>query len=199
MIERIKRVALFIVFIVIFVVAVKLGGWSPLNLFFGPQYEVEKKHKPNAISLWWIAEYPSFISAVENAPKQILTTSYRTGPNGREKVDLSLKRDSRWGLILEVKAPKETLVTIDPKTGEMATTENIPTVTIRDHDLDAIPDSFKIEASGRPLYKESFTQDGYTKYTRSQEHKAILTYWTIGIGYSINHFLYGVDSAMPRR
>ena len=151
-----------------------------------------------AQDFWWASDYPLFLLAVKNAPKQMLKTSYETGPGGRAKVDLCVKRDQRWGLILEAKLPREAMVSIDPKTGERLPAENAPVITIRDHDLDTVPDSFKMEPSGQPLYEESFTKDGYTKYRHDQDHRAILIQWIVGIGYSINHFLYGVDSAMPR-
>ena len=67
-----------------------------------------------------------------------------------------------------------TLVVVDPTTGEKSPIEGLPRITIRDHDLDGLPDDFNIEVGGKPLNKEELTEDGFIKFRNSSEHEAIL-------------------------
>jgi hypothetical protein len=94
--------------------------------------------------------------------------------------------------------PREAMVSVDPDTGENIPSETAPRITIRDHNLDGMPDDFNIQPAGQPVYKEELTEDGFIKFRDSSEHQAIFVQWSVGIGYSVNHFLHGIDSAMPR-
>jgi hypothetical protein len=149
-------------------------------------------------SFWWQSEYKDLIKAINIAKNASLSTSYRTGPGGKSQVKLSLLKKPAGSLILKVELPKEAIPSIDPKTGEMIPSKVNPILTIRDHNLDGIPDDFNKEPSGKPLYEEEFTKDGFTKFRNSPDHQVILILWSVGIGYSINYFLHGVDSAKPR-
>lgn len=149
-------------------------------------------------TFWWTVEYPTLIQAVSMAKNRMLSTSYRTGPGGRSQVKLSLLIDPNDALVLKIKLPKEAITSIDPKSGEKTPTEIIPLITIRDQNMDGLPDDFKVEPSGAPLYKEEFTKDGFTKFRDHPDHQSILVMWSTGIGFSVNHFLHGIDSAMAR-
>ena len=150
-------------------------------------------------AIWWMPEYPDLIKVVSAADNASLATSYRTGLGGKSRVNLSIYKKPKGGLILKLKAPKEAMFTADPKTGEKIPSKVAPVVTIRDHNLDGIPDDFNIEPSGAPLYEEEFTKDGFIKFRDSPDHQSILVQWIVGIGFSVNHFLHKIDSALPRR
>lgn len=153
----------------------------------------------HAISIWWHSEYPSLITKVETTKNHMLTTTYKTGPNLSAEGKYEISKIPKKGIVFKSLLPKEALVSVDPKTGNTKAGANRPQVIIRDHDLDGIPDDFTMEPKGTPLYNEKLTKDGFIRYRNSPDHQVILMQWVIGIGYSINHFLHGVDSPMPRR
>jgi len=149
--------------------------------------------------IWWMSEYPDLIKVVSAADNASLATSFRTGPGGKSQVNLSIYKKPKGGLILKLKAAKEAVFTVDPKTREKIPSKVAPVLTIRDHNLDGIPDDFNMELPGKPLYKEEFTKDGFIKFRNSPDHEVILLQWMVGIGFSVNHFLHKIDSALPRR
>jgi hypothetical protein len=149
-------------------------------------------------AIWWMSEYPDLIEVVSVADNASLSTSYRTGPSGKGRVKLSLHKKPSGGLILKTVLPKEAIFRVDPKTGKRIPSKVKPVMIIRDHDLDGIPDDFNVEPSGEPVYEEEFTKDGFIKFRNSPDHQGILLHWILGIGFSVNHFLYNIDSAMPR-
>jgi len=148
--------------------------------------------------LWWQSEYPTLVKTVSSADNFSLLTSYRTGPGGHSQVKLLLLKEPSDGLVLKIELPDEAIFSIDQKTGKKIPSETAPTITIRDHNLDGIPDDFNMEPAGKPVYKEELTADGFIKFRNIPEHQSILMQWSVGIGFSINHFLHGIDSAMPR-
>jgi hypothetical protein len=153
----------------------------------------------SANSIWWLSEYPSFIMKVETAKSHMLTTTYKTGPNLSAEGKYEILKMPKKGIVFKSILPKEAIVSVDPKTGKTEASSNKPQIIIRDHDLDGIPDDFIMEPKGMPLYDEKLTKDGFIKYRNKPEHQVILMQWVLGIGYSINHFLHGIDSPMPRK
>jgi len=142
----------------------------------------------------WLAEYPALIEAVEKADSNQLSTSYTVLADGTSKVELLLSKTTDKGFILTMKLPKGVQSSIDLNTGEKVRSDVAPTIIIRDHNLDGLPDDFQIEPSGQPLYKEKVTDDGFIIYRDDPEHHVILAQWAIGVGYSINYFLHGRSS-----
>ena len=108
-------------------------------------------------------------------------------------------KENEGGLSVTIELPIEAYVVADPTTGEKSPMEALPRITIRDHDLDGLPDDFNIEPGGKFLYKEELTKDGFIKLRNSSEHGAILMQWSVGVGYGVNYFLHGVESALPGR
>jgi hypothetical protein len=149
--------------------------------------------------LWWKSEYPALVKIVSSADNSSVSTSYSTGPDGRSQVKLLLLKKASEGLVLKIEVPKEAIFSIDPKTGKKIPSETAPVITIRDHNLDGMPDDFNMEPSGELVYKEELTKDGFIKFRNTREHQSILMQWSVGIGFSINHFLHGIDSVMPRK
>ena len=143
---------------------------------------------------WWLAEYPALIEAVEKADSNQLLTSYTVIADGTSKVELLLSKSTDKGFILKMKLPKGVESSIDLNTGEKVRSDVAPTIIIRDHNLDGLPDDFQVEPSGQPLYKEKVTDDGFIIYRDDPEHHVILAQWAIGVGYSINYFLHGRSS-----
>ncbi len=111
---------------------------------------------------------------------------------------LLLSKTRADSLVLEMEFPREAMVSVDPDTGEKMPSETASRITIRDHNLDSMPDDFNIQPAGQPVYNEELTEDGFIKFRDSSEHQAIFVQWSVGIGYSVNHFLHGIDSAVPR-
>lgn len=158
-----------------------------------------RKESGSAQPVWWMSEYSDLIKVVSAADNASLATSYRTGPGGKSRMNLSIYKKPKGGLILKLKAPKQAIFSVDPKTGEKIPSEAAPVVTIRDHDLDGMPDDFNMEPLDKTFYEEEITKDGYIKFRNSPDHQVILMQWWVGIGFCVNHFLHNVDSAMPRR
>jgi hypothetical protein len=132
-------------------------------------------------SLWWKAEYPALVELVGRAPNSTLKVSYRTGPEGRAEVKLSLHKKPNGGLTLRSEYPKEALFSVDRETGRKTPAEANFVITFYDANLDGIPDQTLLEPGGGKL------DDNFA-----------LIQWSTGIGFSINHFLHGIKSAMPR-
>lgn len=148
--------------------------------------------------LWWQSEYPALVKAVSSADNSSLSTSYRTGPDGRSQVKLLLLKEPSDGLVFKIELPEEAIFSIDLKTRKNIPSETVHVITIRDHNLDGMLDDFDREPSGGSVYKEERTKDGFIKFRNTPEHQSILIAWSLGIGFSVNHFLHGVDSAVPR-
>ncbi len=149
---------------------------------------------------WWTTEYPALIQALETANDQSLSTNYRSGPSGEVEVKLTLIRRSNDGIILTLNLPPQAIFSVDPKTGERTPSSISPIITIRDHNEDGMPDDFNMEPRGEASYKETVTEGGgFIKFRRGPEHQSIWMQWSISIGFFVNHFLHGFDSALPRK
>lgn len=70
-------------------------------------------------------------------------------------------------------------------------------IVIRDNNLDGKPDDFMMKP-GQPAPHATITGDGFIELQDTDEYKGILIQWAAGIGFSINHFLHGIDSVNPR-
>jgi hypothetical protein len=152
-----------------------------------------------AETIWWLSEYPSLIKKIETTKNQMLTITYKTGPNLSAEGKYEIYKKPEEGIIFKSILPKEAIFSVNPKTGKTEASATNPQILIRDHNLDGIPDDFSMGPKGELIYKETLTKDGFIKYRDSSEHQVILMQWVVGIGYSINHFLHGIDSPMPRK
>lgn len=195
-----KKVAIFIMFTIIFVVAFKYSGWSPINLILGPQYEAKKKQTQKLPNFWWLSEFKDLVGAIDRSKNTSLSTSYMTGASGQDEAKLSLQKNDKGSLILTNRLPKKAIPTKDEKTGDMKPSRVNPMFIIRDHNLDGIPDDYIVEPKDKFLYhgESALTKDGFIKIRNVPEEQTILTAWSVAIGYSINHFLHGINSALPR-
>lgn len=153
---------------------------------------------------WWSPEYPALVRAIDADPGRLLATSYRSGSQGEREIRLFVLMVPDGALILRTELPPESMFTIDPETGkEIPSTVSI-TVTIRDHDLDGTLDDFRFKVGDVEVQRDSssgeeLTSDGFVKFRDVPDHQFVLAKWVIGIGFCINHFLHGVDSALPRQ
>ena len=149
---------------------------------------------------WWESEYQDLVNAVKKAKNSHLSTSYKTGPEGKHTVRLSLQKLHEGSFILRITKPKRSLATKDDKTGEMIPSKFTPVVIIRDHNVDGFPEDYVIEPKDKFQYSGTgaITKDGFIQIRNVPEDRTILTEWAIGIGYSVNHFLHGVNSVFPR-
>jgi len=185
----------------VFVIIAQVSGWLPLNLIMGPQYEkenIEKGPKPaNAQPIWWLSEYPKLVQKIDNSPSKQLETSYRTGPEGQSKVNLKLIRSGN-DIVLEVMLPKQAIVYYDKENNAMVPSSEPQKIIMRDLDQDGVLDNF-LMLPGTPSSGTSLTTDGFIKFEPKEEYQGIFIHWVVGIGYSINHFLHDLDSAIPRK
>jgi hypothetical protein len=152
----------------------------------------------NAKNLWWLQEYPHLIELLKRSPNQTLKASYNTGPQGDQLVSIEISLMSNKSFVLEMKLPKHAVVTVDPNTGKSIPVSIDPIVKMRDNDLDGILDEFKMQP-GRPPEGVPITQDGYMVFRNTKDYEAIFLQWVFSVGYSVNHFLHGRESALPRR
>ncbi len=146
-------------------------------------------------SFWWQKEYRDLCTLVEDAPGHTKSTSYRTGPGGRDVVSVVLTNKPGEGMILKMTLPKGAL--FDSDLMEAPAEVSFAVVTIRDHDLDGMLDDFRIEPSKSPANREAMTKDGFIKYKTHRDYEVILFQWTVGIGYAVNRFLHNIDSPFP--
>lgn len=172
--------------------------WVVAGFFLGWIGTTNSLSSPTAKE-WWITEYPALIQALETANNQSLSTNYRTGPSGEAEVKLTLIRKPNDGLILKLNLPPQAIFSVDPKTGERKPSSISPVITIRDHNEDGMPDDFNMEPRGEPLYKETVTEDGFIKFRSGPDHQSIWLQWSIAVGFSVNQFLHGINSALPRK
>jgi hypothetical protein len=150
-------------------------------------------------SFWWQPEYKGLIKALDESKGKSLSTAYRAGLGIDQNVKILLHRDPAGSLILRVSLPPETIPRRDDKTGKVIKTVTFPVITIRDHDLDAVPDDFRI-VSGRRIQhpKEAqLTEDGFVRIRAEKEYDRIQKKWGLIMGYAVNYFLHGVDSFSP--
>jgi len=184
----------YVLMVVLALVAGIMGGAVLSQFFVGhPAFAEEGLEQ----DLWWIPEYPTLIKAVERATEHTLSTSYKTDYTLHAKVELLLSKKPNNGFSLKIRLPKEATSSFYPQRGDEIPGDTRPVITIRDHDLDGLLDDFKIEPPVLLTHKGEFTKDGFIKYGNGPVHQAVLIYWAIGVGYSINHFLHGIDSAVP--
>jgi len=148
---------------------------------------------------WWMAEYPTLIQAVKTSDNSTLSATYLTGPQGNAEVKIKLFRKPQGGLIMTKDLPSQAVFSIDPKTGKRIPSSTGTTIIIRDHNEDGKLDDFRVEPSGETLYKEEVTDEGFTKFRTGSDHQIISMQWAIGIGFCVNHFLHGIDSALPHK
>ena len=181
-------------------VLMNISGWSPLNLLLGPQYKSKREtvteRATDTQQLWWLSEYPNLIHKIDTTPGKRLITSWKTGPDGRSTVYLTLAKKGN-SLIMEMKLPKQALVTRNEKTSKTVPSSEIPVIVIRDHDLDGYPDDFSLTPGNFP--ENAFlAEDGFVKVQQTEEYTSIFTQWMVAIGFSVNKFLHATKSANPR-
>lgn len=143
---------------------------------------------------WWLPEYKQLNAVLDRAGGN-LSASYRTGPRGASHVRVQIVRGPGKSLTLILDLPPEAIVSVDPKTGKAQPGKERSVVTYRDHDLDGMPDDVLVKPSEEPVFKETFTGDGYMIVRDSHDHTAFWVHWTIALAFSTNHFLHGKDSA----
>lgn len=179
--------------------ALKAAVWEVFLILALIQTPTQEPASSAIQEIWWQAEYPALLRAVARAPDSSLATTFRSGPNGSGIVKVVFLKENEGGLSVTIELPKKAYVVADPTTGEKSPIDPLllPRITIRDHDLDGLPDDFKTEPGGMPLYKEELTEDGFIKFRNSSEHEAIFMQWSVGVGYGVNYFLHGVESALP--
>ena len=154
--------------------------------------------------VWWSPEYPALVIAIDATPGRLLATSYRSGSQGEREIKLFVLMVLDGTLILRTELPPESMFTIDPETGKQIPGTVSVALTIRDHDLDGTLDDFHfkvgdVEAQPDSSSGEELTLDGFVKFRDIPDHQFVLVKWVLGIGFCINHFLHGVDSALPRQ
>lgn len=184
-----KKVFIIFILTILLIVFIVLGRTSNTN---------PHNTQPNQnvySNEWWIGEYPTLLDKVNKTKDKSLSLTYKTGPEGKQTVNLSLNLTDK-GLVLDEILPKEAKFTIDEKTGKKQYEGNSE-IFIRDYNLDGTADDFKMKGAG--LYESETTTDGFAKIKNTEEFKIFNTQWSIGIGYFTNYFLHGVTSPLNLR
>lgn len=198
--KYIKNIFFGIIVLAGIAVLIKFSGWSPLNLLLGPQYESKREtvteRAADTQQLWWLSDYPKLIHKIDTTTGKRLNTSWKTGREGRSTVYLTLFKKGN-SLVMEMKLPRQAVVTRNEKTSKTVPLLEIPVIVIRDHDLDGYPDDFSF-TPGNPPENVILTEDGFVKMQHTEEYASIFMQWMVGIGFSVNEFLYGIKSAYPR-
>ena len=73
----------------------------------------------------------------------------------------------------------------------------MPVLIVRDNNLDGYPDDFFL-TPGNPPDNAVLAEDGFVKVQQTEEYASIFMQWIVGIGFSVNDFLYGIKSPYPR-
>lgn len=63
--------------------------------------------------------------------------------------------------MLKIELPREAMFSVDSKTGKKIPSETSTLITIRDHNLDGIPDDFSLPGG---FYNQELTNDGFIKF-----------------------------------
>jgi len=168
----------------------RISGWTPLNLILGPQYENDRVSYTNSVlsqNLWSVSEYSNLVKVIDNSPNNEIKTSYKTGPGGLSKIEITLSKKGGV-LLLVMKLPKQAVMAYDEDNNKMIPSDTNPLIFIRDNNLDGQPDDFIMEP-GNPIDKSTLTSDGFVKIQNTEEYKSIIFQWKVGIGFSVKHFL----------
>jgi len=142
-------------------------------------------------------EYSKLVNLVTASENSALSMSYRSGPEGLNRVKLLLSKEPKGGLTLRIEVPRESIFKIDSGTGKKILSETNPVFTIRDHDLDGMPEDFNIEPLEETIFERQRTEDGFVKFTGHPKYRFLLNQWSIGINFFINRFIHGLDSELP--
>lgn len=149
---------------------------------------------------WWIAEYKDLVRKLDAEKKTLWEHSYKTGANSERVVQLILLR-APDRMVLATVLPKDSYFAIDEKGSKRIPASDAPIIiTIRDHDFDGIPDDFHdsfAAASEQTPKGAEITKDGFIKFKRIPDFEIYSIKWSIGIGYAVNYFLNGLNSAYP--
>jgi len=183
-----------ILFLIVILIIILISEWTPLNLILGPQYEKNRVSYTNSVlsqNLWSVSEYSNLVKVIDNSPNNKIKTSYKTGPGGLSKIEITLSKKGGV-LLLVMKLPKQAVMAYDEDNNKMIPFDTNPLIFIRDNNLDGQPDDFIMEP-GKPLDKSTLTSDGFVKIQNTEEYKSIIFQWNIGIGYSVKHFLQSSD------
>jgi len=198
-----QRLSATIVGFVIFLMAAIWSGWSPFNLLLGPGYEHSRGSRQSDDDIppdgavidsfkekaSWLAEYAQLNEAVDMAGGS-LAASYRTGPDGSATVHTELRRGPGRALTLMLNSPPEAVKTLDASTPTLPVAAHRTIIELRDTDLDGMPNEVCMEPAGQPVFRESFTDDGFMFVRDNAEHTAFLVQWTIGLAYWTDQLLH---------
>jgi hypothetical protein len=198
--KYIKNIFFGIIVLAGIVVLMKLSGWSPLNILLGPQYESKREtvtqRAADTQQLWWLSDYPKLIHKIDTTITKRLNTSWKTGPEGRSTVYLTLAKKGN-SLVMAMKLPRQAVVMLNEKTSKTLPSSEKTVIVIRDHDLDGYPDDFSL-TPGNPPENAMLTEDGFVKMQQTEEYASIFMQWMVGVGFTVNEFLYGIKSPHAR-
>jgi len=162
--SKTRNLISIILFLIVILIIMLISEWTPLNLILGPQYENNKAPYADSIlsqNLWSFSEYSNLLKVIDNAPNNEIETSYKTGPGGLSKIEITLSNKGR-GLLLVMKLPKQAVMAYDEDNNKMIPSDTNPLIFIRDNNLDGQPDDFKMEP-GIPPDNSIATSDGFFK------------------------------------
>ena len=140
---------------------------------------------------WWYVEYPDLIEVIQQSPHRALATSYRAGSTGNRQGRLKTSIGKDGGIVLQL------VLGLDESLSGMVNAPQVTTV-MRDNDRDGTPDAFQTIPAMEWGYTGPVTLEGFIPLERGAGFEIVYGLWSQGMGYAVNFFLHGYDSALPR-
>ena len=140
---------------------------------------------------WWYVEYPDLIQVIQQSPHRALATKYRAGSTGTSEGRLKTSIGQDGGVVLQL------VLAMSPAVAAKLNATHVTTV-LRDNDGDGTPDEFQTIPKLELGYSGPVTLEGFIPLERGPMFDDVYVLWSQGIGYAVNFFLHGYDSALPR-
>ena len=141
---------------------------------------------------WWLHEYPALVEKASKTPGGSLVASYATDNQTGQFAEVGVRVIHGRGACLYFVPPKGSLMRRNLRTGQ---TEPQDIAVIWDTDLDGVPDGYWSGMKGEPIGDLiGLDDEDFAGGPGSQ----FLDFWVYGMGFATNHFLHGLDSALPR-
>ena len=140
---------------------------------------------------WWHVEYPDLIAFIQRSPHRAVATTYRAGSTGNSEGQLKASIGRDGGVVLQL------VLGMDKPLADQLRTTQVTTV-VRDNDRDGTPDEFQTIPALEWGYDGPVTLDGFIPLQRKARFEIVYGLWSQAVGYAVNVFLHGYDSALPR-
>jgi len=143
---------------------------------------------------WWSSEYQNLIGFAAKQKGNTATCSYRAGDDAHSVIKISIVVEKTGTILMKLEGAGENIVDADENAGTYEQRSGRAAFYFRDINKDGMPDEVKDESNPDPADRLRYYQ-----LSEYEDPEGLLVLWNIGIGYSINKLLHGIDSALPRK